>query len=476
MLRGIYVLITLVYSVSIDCPNIKNLAIGMRMDVKQPALYATLLSDCCTVAGITCVNQRVTGILFQSKLFDGTINATAIPSTLTSIQLRGMFLTGPFPQLPNSVTYIDLGNNLLSGEIPSLPSGLTYLSYFQNSLNGSLPSTLPTKLTALYGGTNMMSGTLQSVLPSTLNILRLSGNKYTGPIPTSFAKNMDFTAFGGNKFTGVLTLNQPKSFNIQDNLITDIVISDISLLTSCTLSNNPMLGSTNVAALGTKCTATGLYTLIALTTIANSATWTSIENSISSALADSAQFSYVCLDDFLDSDFSSTITEIPSSGTSKDLESSLGERKSGLSTEGYYSDGATAGESFSANTTRSQHITLCKWTMVYSKSSVIYEAESPTTTLVATYPTSILSATDSAAPYTSSILLVKSTTNSEIEITKSTSLSQFSGTSTKKVNSGTSLRKIASLTSIYSSVSSNSKSLQSKISQSKTSTSNSLLI
>eukprot|EP00835_Amoeboradix_gromovi_P006254 NODE_703_length_5018_cov_0.326286.p1 type:complete len:531 gc:universal NODE_703_length_5018_cov_0.326286:4405-2813(-) len=292
----IYVAMILVSSVSVDCPDMKILALGLRMDVKQPTLYSQLLSDCCAVTGIVCVNSRVTGISFISKLFDGTINATAIPSTVTSIQLKSMAITGSFPLLPSGVTMADFGSNLLTGSLPNLPasltalyfntnsisgplpplpSGLTILSFFTNSVSGSLPSSLPVGLTSLVMGNNLMSGTVPDIMPSVLRTIRFNGNHFSGPIPTSFATQIDFQAWGGfNKFTGILILNKPKTFNIQDNLITDVIITDTSVMTQCVLTNNPMLESSNVAALGTKCVATGLYTLVVtnliLTTIATS--------------------------------------------------------------------------------------------------------------------------------------------------------------------------------------------------------------
>ena len=191
-------LLTSSYAVSIDCPNMIQLAFRLGMQSKQPAIWTTLQSDCCTDSDVICASQRVTEILWYSMGLNGVINGTAIPS---------------------SVTYLDLSDNVITGSIPSaLPSGLVFLYLHGNQMSGDLPS-----------------------FPGTLQFLYLGYPEYPG-----------------NSFTGTLRLNQPSQLYINDNWITDVVIQDSSAFTFCDLSNNPLLGNPNIVEL-TMCTQDGLY-------------------------------------------------------------------------------------------------------------------------------------------------------------------------------------------------------------------------
>ena len=131
------------------------------------------------------------------------------------------------------------------GSIPNaLPSGLRELYLNNNAITGCIPSSLPSGLVLLYLYCNQMSGNLPS-FPSTLQYLYLG---YSGA--------------PGNHFTGSVRLNFPLDLYINDNWITDVVIQDSSVLatggSNCDLSNNPLLGNSNIAGL-TLCTKNGLY-------------------------------------------------------------------------------------------------------------------------------------------------------------------------------------------------------------------------
>ena len=231
-------------SVSTDCPNIINLARGLGVQSSQPSIWNNLQLDCCTESGITCTSQRVTHIQWIGLALNGSINGTALPSTLTLLWLRNNQLTGKIPPLlPIGLYQLDLNSNLLTGSIPAqLPSGITGLFLHGNLLTGSIPSTLPTGLTSLdlYG--NRLSGDIPQ-LPSTLR------NLYLG-----------WPGKPGNQLTGAVSVNRPIHFVINDNWITDVIIQDVSQISSsyCHLDNNPLLGNINIAQL-TMCTKNGIY-------------------------------------------------------------------------------------------------------------------------------------------------------------------------------------------------------------------------
>ena len=175
-----------------------ELARGLGMQTAQPARWTALLSDCCTASGVTCDgSQRVFEIQWFSLGLNGIINGTAIPS---------------------SVTFFDLYNNVITGAIPNvLPSGLLLLYLAGNRMSGDLPS-----------------------FPSNLKYLYLGAPRYPG-----------------NHFTGSLRLNRPIELYINDNWIADVVIQDSSVLATCDLSNNPLLGNPNIDEL--MCTNNDLY-------------------------------------------------------------------------------------------------------------------------------------------------------------------------------------------------------------------------
>ena len=181
-----------------------QLALGLKVNIHQPLIWTQLQGDCCSATNINCDgSQRVTQINWNNIGLSGVINGTAIPS---------------------SVTYLDLGRNDLTGSIPSaLPNGLKTLFLHGNQMSGDLPSFPP--LRDLWLG---------------------------------------YPGYPGNHFTGTLRVNNPINLKINDNWIADIILQETSQLDSrCDLSNNPLLGYPNIAAL-TMCTKIGLYSACSL--------------------------------------------------------------------------------------------------------------------------------------------------------------------------------------------------------------------
>ena len=192
-------MLSLFIAVSIDCPNVINLAFGFNMNVKQPAIFSQLQSDCCAATGVSCVSQRVFLIDWYGMDLDGVINGTAIPSNIINLWVANNELTGSIPDM--------------------LPIGLVSLNLDINKLSGDLPQ-----------------------FPSTLESLGLG---WPG-------------APGNNHFTGTVRMNRPTYLRINYNWITDVLVQDSSSLITCDLSYNPLLSNPNLANLP-MCTKTGLY-------------------------------------------------------------------------------------------------------------------------------------------------------------------------------------------------------------------------
>ena len=71
--------ISFIYSISIDCPNLRILASGLGLQSQQPSIWIELQGDCCVATGIFCVSQRVTQISWFTSGLNGTIPPQKLP-------------------------------------------------------------------------------------------------------------------------------------------------------------------------------------------------------------------------------------------------------------------------------------------------------------------------------------------------------------------------------------------------------------
>ena len=220
------------------CASLVLFARELNLNVHQPLIWAQLNINCCLSNGVMCANssQNIRDISWVGMSLDGTINGTLIPINLKTLNLQSNALDGPFPtfQPAGNILRIDLGYNQLSGPIPTLPFRVTELYASGNSFTGSLP-TLPDGFTGLDLSDNSLSGNLP-IFPITLNSLCLKNNHVMG----------------------TLALQKPNLVSINENLITDIIITDTSGLTNCDISNNPLLGNIRLSNL-TMCTQNNLF-------------------------------------------------------------------------------------------------------------------------------------------------------------------------------------------------------------------------
>ena len=232
-------LIPKINSISIDCPDVINLAIGLNMDKTNPAFMNALQVDCClyNVDAVTnfvkCTasasNPRVININWDALGLNGTINGTALTASMNS-----------------TLTWLSLKTNEISGTIPNpLPPKLTFLRLFANQLQGNIPNPLPSNLGRLYLHSNKLIGDIPN-LPKSLVELMLGVRG----------------SAGNNNLNGKIELRTPTRLSLFNIYITDLIIYDTSKLTTalCDISNTPLLGNPILANL-TRCTKTGLYIL-----------------------------------------------------------------------------------------------------------------------------------------------------------------------------------------------------------------------
>ena len=162
-----------------------------------------------------------------------------------------------------------LNINQITGTIPTtLPSSLRTLWASHNLLTGGIPSVLPIGLQSLSLEDNQLVGSIPSILPNTLTLLYLHNNRLSGDLP-QFPNSIQSLILDGNKLSGTLSLFKPSSVYVINNLITEVIIQDTSTLGSdCDLSDNPLLGSFNIAAL-TMCKKNRLFTMTTLRSSTN---------------------------------------------------------------------------------------------------------------------------------------------------------------------------------------------------------------
>ena len=193
--------------ISNDCPSLRTFARALNIDTKQTGIMAQLNDDCCMAAGVDCTGEgedaKVVQIDWHGMGLDGVVLNMASLTGLIDIDLSLNSLTGSLPTLPSTLKSLYVNGNLLTGTVPTLPPGLKYI--------------------------------------------------WLG----------DTADVQSNRFTGTVMINQPIEFGIQGNRITDVIISQTSSLTAgnCVLDNNPLVGSSHIAALN-MCSQNGIYSLI----------------------------------------------------------------------------------------------------------------------------------------------------------------------------------------------------------------------
>ncbi|KAI6687165.1 hypothetical protein NL676_023993 [Syzygium grande] len=181
-----------------------------------------------------------------------TCNCSFNDSTVchvTNIQLKGLNLTGIFPDEFGNLTYlteIDLSRNYINGTIPTTLTQipLTILSALGNRIS-SIPKEIGniSTLEALVLEDNLLEGALEPSIGnlSRLTRLLLSANNFTGSIPESFGnlKNLDDFRIDGSTLSGKIpdfigNWTKITRLDMQGTSMEGPIPSSISLLTNLT--------------------------------------------------------------------------------------------------------------------------------------------------------------------------------------------------------------------------------------------------
>eukprot|EP00835_Amoeboradix_gromovi_P005857 NODE_600_length_6246_cov_0.137628.p1 type:complete len:559 gc:universal NODE_600_length_6246_cov_0.137628:3323-4999(+) len=331
------VLLSLAFSVSVDCDSVKALAYNLKLNIAKPEIMAEISLDCCASFGTTCLDDRVieinwskmnlVGTLNDSlllpqmleylnlgqNLISGSITSLKLPVSLSTLRLDSNNMNGVIPTLPDSLVYLQVQDNRLNGSLPVLPPNLAVLAAYNNYISGYIPQTLPrtllylglsanilkgpfyilsypTRLQYVYLQMNQLTGNLNDMTGTGILEFHAYSNFFTGDVPlfpdTLKAISLGMPGYSGNRFTGTLKLRRPSVVLINNNWITDVIIDDTTLLsqTTCDLSNNPLLKNDNVASY--PCVKLGLFDAnLPSNTVSTSKRIAAIQSSSSKAAA-----------------------------------------------------------------------------------------------------------------------------------------------------------------------------------------------
>ncbi|XP_030518422.2 probable LRR receptor-like serine/threonine-protein kinase At1g53440 isoform X2 [Rhodamnia argentea] len=155
---------------------------------------------------VTITSGVISNVTCNCSFSSGTV------CHVTNIQLKGLNLTGSFPDEFGNLTYlteIDLTRNYISGSLPTTLTQirLTILSALGNRISG-IPKEIGniSTLEELVLEDNFLEGTLEPNIGnlSRLRKLQLSANNFTGTIPESFGhlKNLQTFRIDGSTLSG----------------------------------------------------------------------------------------------------------------------------------------------------------------------------------------------------------------------------------------------------------------------------------
>ncbi|KAI3411480.1 uncharacterized protein J3R85_017904 [Psidium guajava] len=217
--------------------------IAAKMQNKYWNVSETSCSEGTGLNVMTLPSGMKSNVTCNCSFSDGTV------CHVTSIQLRGLNLTGIFPDEFGNLTYlteIDLTLNYISGTLPTTLSQipLTILLALGNRITG-IPKEIGniSTLEELVLEDNQLEGALEPNIGnlSRLRRLLLSANNFTGTVPESFAnlKNLEDFRIDGSTLSGKIpnfigNWTEIRRLDLQGTSMEGPIPSSISLLTNLT--------------------------------------------------------------------------------------------------------------------------------------------------------------------------------------------------------------------------------------------------
>eukprot|EP00834_Sanchytrium_tribonematis_P002883 NODE_99_length_20465_cov_0.827654.p3 type:complete len:365 gc:universal NODE_99_length_20465_cov_0.827654:13085-11991(-) len=318
-------LISLLFSISPDCPDIISLVTGLNMNIVNPSLFDQIALDCCSVNEITCSNDRIISIQLPYQGLNGTINSTAVPSSLTSLTLYNNQLYGSLSTFHPNLISIDLPHNRFNGsiaplhdqmqfislafndfycDVPNIPKSAISFSVEANRFTGML-SPLPVNLTFLMLNFNLITGNIGKI-PLNLKYFYGLANLFTGCLPNLYSPNLiifwaQYSLMTGpvsplhptiselllddNHIHGSVKIDYPHYLGLSNTNVSDVVIVDLSQMVLCNIENTPTLGNPNIQNLTGHCDFTGIYNASDLSNAVNECPVLTTESNVSETVS-----------------------------------------------------------------------------------------------------------------------------------------------------------------------------------------------
>eukprot|EP00834_Sanchytrium_tribonematis_P008831 NODE_1212_length_1773_cov_0.407407.p1 type:complete len:418 gc:universal NODE_1212_length_1773_cov_0.407407:1539-286(-) len=306
----------------------------------------------------SAINAPLVDLVLSNNALYGSI-PTDLPNTLKLIDFSVNALTGNIPSLPPTLQYLYIQKNRLSGvitttfpstlleiignknqfkgNVPTFPDSVSRILMDSNNFTGTLNGPFPANLTRLSFSNNQLTGNLPLLPPKVVNVF-FDFNQLTGPIPAQYAtqvngslvlnsnaltgcQNTTFVCstckLSDNRLRGELTFKAPTVLNLTSNLITDVNVLNQTAISTCDLSNNPMLNTISAKSFASKCSSTNAYAdpgiKCDVSTVASAAVITNSDSSSSnrnSELNFASSVIYVSDLSSLEADSNSVVTRI----------------------------------------------------------------------------------------------------------------------------------------------------------------------
>ena len=216
-----------------DCALVEQLAAELGISAtNQNAIWSQIQSgqNCCqnpSTSFVTCAFTIVVEINWSNKSLTGTINGTNLPPSLKTLVLSENQIYGTIPTaLPTTLTHLDLNGNYLNGTIHSFPSGLNYIDLSSNQLLGAIPA-IPSSATHIDLSSNFLTGTVQFTQGSAT-----------------------YVNLGHNSFSNTLQIpSSVATLLIENNQFSDLIVQSPQALKYCNISNNQFTAISHIASL-----------------------------------------------------------------------------------------------------------------------------------------------------------------------------------------------------------------------------------
>ena len=213
-----------------ECIVVRDIASDLLMNLSNPDAFAKLLfssefpSACCDAgAGVTCdARNHVTRIDWSNMGLTGRLNTSKIEllySYLESFNVEGNAITGNIsPGFTSNIKSLNLANKLITGDLVNIRlNKLQHMDLRNNGFIGIMPQ-----------------------LPPLLKVLYISNNCFFGHMPVipAFVEVFDIS---NNRIIGDIYISNPKSVNISNNQISDIIFNSSVYLNICDFRGNTLI-------------------------------------------------------------------------------------------------------------------------------------------------------------------------------------------------------------------------------------------